>query len=268
MLRVSILVFLAISLIPISSVFAEGTITLNSDQDNIQSTDTILVYGTVTGVTNFIPVKLSVVSPDGEVVFSPEIQFDDNGEFKRLIHPPLPSFKVGTYTVVASHEDVDDSARIQFIVTGESLVKDPVIAAPGTGDRVIVAGLQISAEALEGSDTITITGSAVTRDTDITFSIHSPNGNLVSVEQITPNTNGQFTVVIKTGGPLWTEDGVYTVTANQGIASEFQDSVEVEIIGGKVIPEFGTIAAMILVISIISIIAISAKSRLSIMPRF
>jgi len=268
MLRISVLVLLAISFIPLSSAFAEGTIELNSDQDNIQSTDTILVYGTVTGVTNFIPVKLSVIAPDGEVIFAPEIQFDDNGDFKRLIHPPLPSFKIGTYTIVASHEDVDESASIQFMVKGKSLVKEPATAAPGTGDRIIADGLKISAEALEGSDTITITGMAVSRDTDITFSIHSPNGNLVSVEQITPNTNGQFTVEIKTGGPLWTEDGVYTVTANQGIASEFQDSIDVEIIGGKVIPEFGTIAAMILVVSIISIIAISAKSRLSIMPRF
>ncbi len=35
----------------------------------------------------------------------------------------------------------------------------------------------------------------------------------------------------------------------------------------QVVPEFGTIAAMILAVAIISIIAISAKSRLSIMPR-
>ena len=268
MLRISILVILTISLIPISSAFAEGTITLNSDQDNIQSNDTILVYGAVTGVSKFIPVKLSVISPDGEVVFSPEIQFDGNGEFKRLIHPPLPSYKIGTYSVVASHHDVDDSARIQFSVVGETLVKEPEVAAPGTGPQIIAEGLNITARALEGSDTITITGTVVTRDTDVTFEIHSPNGNLVTIEQISPKIDGTFTLEIKTGGPLWTEDGVYTVTAHQGIASEFEDSIEVEIIGGKVIPEFGTIAAMILVISIISIIAISAKSRLSIMPRF
>ncbi len=35
-----------------------------------------------------------------------------------------------------------------------------------------------------------------------------------------------------------------------------------------VVPEFGTIAAMILAVAIISIIAISAKSRLSIIPRY
>jgi predicted secreted protein with PEFG-CTERM motif len=40
-----------------------------------------------------------------------------------------------------------------------------------------------------------------------------------------------------------------------------------EIATKQVVPEFGTIAAMILAVAIISIIAISAKSRLSIMPR-
>ncbi|HJJ24420.1 MAG TPA: PEFG-CTERM sorting domain-containing protein, partial [Nitrosopumilus sp.] len=43
---------------------------------------------------------------------------------------------------------------------------------------------------------------------------------------------------------------------------------QIEIIGTFVIPEFGTIAAMILAVAIISIVAISAKSRLSIVPRF
>jgi len=268
MLRITVLALLVISFISISPAFAEGTMELNSDQDNILATDSILVYGTVTGVTDYIPVTLKVIAPDGELVFSPKVPIDDNGEFKRLIHPPLPSFKVGTYTIFASHDDIDDSARIEFTVTGMSLVKEPKVAAPGTGDRIIFPGLEISAIAIEGSNTITVTGTVISRDTDITFTINSPNGNLVSVEQISPNKNGQFTVEIKTGGPLWSEDGVYTVTANQGIASEFQDSIEVEIVEGKVIPEFGTIAAMILAVAIISIIAVSAKSRLSIMPRF
>ena len=41
----------------------------------------------------------------------------------------------------------------------------------------------------------------------------------------------------------------------------------IEIIGTFAIPEFGTIAVMILAVAIISIIAISTKSRLSIMPK-
>ena len=43
---------------------------------------------------------------------------------------------------------------------------------------------------------------------------------------------------------------------------------EIEIIGTFVVPEFGTIAVMILAVAIISIIAVSARSRLSIMPKY
>ena len=56
--------------------------------------------------------------------------------------------------------------------------------------------------------------------------------------------------------------------ADRTLAIEFPAGAEeVEIIGTFVVPEFGTIAMMILAIAIISIVAVSAKSRLSIMPR-
>ena len=41
----------------------------------------------------------------------------------------------------------------------------------------------------------------------------------------------------------------------------------IKIIGTHVVPEFGTIAMIVLAVAIVSIIAVSAKSRLSIMPR-
>ena len=42
---------------------------------------------------------------------------------------------------------------------------------------------------------------------------------------------------------------------------------KIVIIGTYVVPEFGTIAMIILAVAIVSIIAVSAKSRLSFMPR-
>ena len=132
----------------------------------------------------------------------------------------------------------------------------------------VIRGLSILANAMEGSDTIEITGETSKTSQDVTFSVTSPNGNLVSVDQISPDSNGNFALDIRVGGPLWSQDGAYIVTAQQGIDSMFTDSVEVEVADGLVVPEFGTIAAMILAVAIISIVAISAKSRLSIVPRY
>jgi predicted secreted protein with PEFG-CTERM motif len=41
-----------------------------------------------------------------------------------------------------------------------------------------------------------------------------------------------------------------------------------ETFNAQVVPEFGTIAAMILAVAIISIVAFSARSKLSIIPRY
>ena len=63
--------------------------------------------------------------------------------------------------------------------------------------------------------------------------------------------------------------GEITTSTDRTLTIEFSAGAEqIEIIGTFVVPEFGTIAAMILAVAIISIIAISAKSRLSIVPRY
>jgi len=67
---------------------------------------------------------------------------------------------------------------------------------------------------------------------------------------------------------LWKQDGFYTISAQQGTGSGYQDSVEVDIANGAVIPEFGAIAALVLAIAIVSIIAISAKTRLNVIPKY
>jgi predicted secreted protein with PEFG-CTERM motif len=60
-----------------------------------------------------------------------------------------------------------------------------------------------------------------------------------------------------------------TTSVDRTLTIEFFAGTEqIEIIGTFVIPEFGTIAAMILAVAIISIIAISAKSKLGMLSRY
>ena len=53
----------------------------------------------------------------------------------------------------------------------------------------------------------------------------------------------------------------------QGTNSMNKASVEVEVADGAVVPEFGTIASLVLVVAISSIIVLSAKGRLSFTQR-
>ena len=127
-------------------------------------------------------------------------------------------------------------------------------------------GLTLSAGGIEGSTTIDVSGTT-DRNGDITLKVTAPNGNIISVSQISPS-GGSFMTTIETGGALWSQDGMYTISAHQGAASNYQTSADVEIVDGHVIPEFGVIAAMILAVAIVSIIVVTAKTKLSIVPRY
>jgi len=127
-------------------------------------------------------------------------------------------------------------------------------------------GLTLSAGGIEGSTTIDISGTT-DRTGDITLKVTAPNGNIISVAQISPS-GGSFMTTIETGSAVWSQDGMYTISAQQGAASNYKTSAEVEIVDGHVIPEFGVIAAMILAVAIVSIIVVTAKTRLSLVPRY
>ena len=237
--------------------------------------------GTTTSNTPYV--SFVAVSPNGQNVVSvDQVTPDANGEFSTEFN--VSNWKQdGMYKITASHGtsllysitlnvEVTGGVTAETSTTESSIVTNQSnndLADVSTASTEETAGLSITANAMEGSDTIEITGITSKTNEDITLTVTSPNGNLVTVDQISPDTNGDFATDISVGGPLWSQDGAYTVTAQQGSGnSNFKDSVEVEVADGLVVPEFGTIAAMILAVAIISIIAISAKSRLSIVPRY
>ena len=232
--------------------------------------------------SNITDVTIRVISPNGSnVVGVDQVTPDSNGEFSTEFNVSnwkqdgLYEIKINqgtsSFYTFTLYVNVNSGMTAETSTGDSSIVKDTGVAPDTKFDYSDERGLWIEANAMEGSDTIEITGITSHPNNDVVFTVTAPNGNLVSVDQISPNANGDFATDISVGGPLWSQDGIYTVTAQQGDTqngSIFTDSVEVEIADGLVVPEFGTIAAMILAVAIISIIAISAKSRLSIVPRY
>ena len=243
-----------------------------------KGSNTITVTGkTISEVTD---VTFRVTSPSGNnVVDIDQVSPDDNGDF-------ITEFKIGPtwtedgfYTITAMqgiHQNSLYTLKVLVEVTNGMAERTSVtesnletgIFVPTQPNVAKDIGLEIYADAVLGSTTIEITGWTDRVSQDITLTITSPNGNVVSVDQVSAMLDGEFTSVITTGGPLWKQDGFYTVTAQQFDDPKYIASTEVDIKDGIVVPEFGTIAAMILAVAIISIIAISAKSRLSIIPRY
>jgi len=270
---------MALSLISMTSiqedVFAQTlgmSITATADQGS----DTITVTGTT--VSDLTDITFRVTSPSGNnVVAVGQVSPGDNGGFTATFKVGPTWNEDGLYAITAQQGDasiynltvlvqVTNGMAEETSATQSTLETGEIFSSITSVTKE--AGLEIYADAVIGSTTIEITGSTDRMGEGITLTVTAPNGNIVSVDQVSPGPDGQFFSVFVIGEPLWKQDGVYTVAAHQNDSSLYNDSVEVDIKDGAVIPEFGTIAAMILAVAIISIIAISAKSRLSIIPRY
>jgi len=258
-------VFAQSSGMSLTATAVEGSNTISiSGETASTSTDVTFTVRTPDGAN---VVGVDQVTPDADGIFGTEFNCS-NWKQDGLYTITAQQGESSLYTIALSVE-VNSGMTVETSIMDANFEGETEIIITGvTSEKTADVGLTITADAVEGSDTIGITGYTSKTNEDITFTVTSPNGNLVSINQLTPESSGDFATDITTGGPLWSQDGIYIVVAQQGSSSAFTDSVEVEILDGLVVPEFGTIAAMILAVAIISIVAISAKSRLSIVPRY
>ena len=187
----------------------------------------------------------------------------DDGTYTIKANQSISSSTGGTYVLFVN---VDVSGGTSDSSVSVSNIAVAAEEEAGSVEAVAAGGLTLTASGVEGSTTIDVSGTTDRYD-DITLKVTAPNGNVVAADQISPS-GGSFMTTVETGGALWSQDGMYTISAFQGAASNYQTSAEIEIADGHVIPEFGVIAAMILAVAIVSIIVVTAKTRLSIVPRY
>jgi predicted secreted protein with PEFG-CTERM motif len=273
---------MALSLISMTSIqqdaFAQSQgmmITATADKGS----DTITITGkTVSSLTD---ITFRVTSPSGNnVVAVDQISPDDEGNFVKEFKVGSTWTENGLYEITAMQGVGKNSLYTLNVLVGvangltertsvsESNLESGIFLQ-NTNNAATDVGIMLDAIIVEnGSTMFEVTGKTDRVSQDITLKVTAPNGNVVKVAQISPMLDGEFTATIKVGGSLWKQDGSYTVSVQQFDDPKYTASTEVEIKDGVVIPEFGTIAAMILAVAIISIIAVSAKSRLSIMPRY
>ena len=108
-----------------------------------------------------------------------------------------------------------------------------------------------------------ISATVNTNDNSVIINIHADDDGTLTISPSTSTQKGIFMVLVD-----GEESDDAEINGNTVIVPFNAGTEQIEIIGTFVIPEFGTIAAMILAVAIISIVAISAKSRLSIVPRY
>jgi predicted secreted protein with PEFG-CTERM motif len=276
-----------------TTVFGEnGSIVLNIDKSSYTDGEIISISGEIKNMTAGTQLSLIIQAPNGNLVALDQMTVSADKQFSTDIKLGGKLMKTeGVYTIKVQYGDESATTTFEFggvvnTVSNETensmaediIVDDIIVDEPVIVDSIVTAttitvqkstdlvgyeitngklinvipdtdakSLLIDIEALnDGSITLTIPRSvldATVNDKDDEFFVLI-DGEEVDFEEITTPTDRTLTIEF------------------------FAGSEQIEIIGTFVIPEFGTIAAMILAVAIISIIAISAKSRLSISSRY
>ncbi len=239
-----------------------------TDKTDYGHNDMIKVKGQVANVSGF-PITVTVVSPLNSLVTVDQLDLASDGSFETTLNTAGVMWKYdGTYTIKVNYGSPEKSNSAKVELTG-GVEWIPNYSTPTQPDKAC-GGNEISASGQ--CIPYSISGGMVTGATlnagdngSIIISINAEDDGTLTVTPSNEIAEGIFMVLID-GEEC--DDSECEIVGNK-VTIMFPAGAEtIEIVGTHVIPEFGTIAAMILAVAIISIIAISAKSRLSIIPRY
>ena len=224
--------------------------------------DMIMVKGQVANTASGFPVTITVVSPLNSVVTVDQITIAEDGSYKTSLNTAGAMWKYdGTYTIKVNYGSAEKSSSAQVELTG-GVAYEPSYETPSKcGSSQIAAGDQCVPYSISGG---IVTGAKInTNDNSIVIKIDAQDDGTLTVTPSKSTQDGIFMVLVD--GEEWDD---VEIDGNNVTVRFLAGAEMIEIIGTFVVPEFGTIAAMILAVAIISIIAVSARSRLSIMPKY
>ena len=254
----------------ITSAFA-APISIETDSDAYDHSSIITVTGQIANVDpNYLAVALKVLSPNGNIAGVAQPEVNSDGSFVGTFNTSGYAWKNnGTYQITATYLGIDAIISIE--------IKDTV----GTG--IIAETAAVSIAETEAASIYEFPVGQIAYD--ITCSATAPsfigNGDDSTLDiYIDATDDGVLTIALDESIIKPFDDGTFFVLVNN---EEVQDFVQegnkltipcnvgdekISIVGSWAIPEFGTIAVMILVVAIVSIIIVSAKTKLSLVPKY
>jgi predicted secreted protein with PEFG-CTERM motif len=258
--------------IGMTSAFGQSSVVVTTDKASYSGGETIEVTGQVSQLLGGYALSLTVIAPNGNIVTIDQLTVGADSKFSTTVAAGGSLMKSeGTYTIKVQYGDnKNNSAETTFefggsTTTPPSKVTDTHVSVEGSSDLIgytITGGKLISIVPDFDAKSLMITIES-TENGSLTLEI--PRSILDAV--LENGEDDDFIILIDYEEAIDYDET--TSPTHRTLTIEFPAGTEeIEIIGTFVVPEFGTIAAMILAVAIISIIAISAKSRLSIIPRY
>ena len=235
----------------------------------------IHVTGAVANLRGDAPVTITVISPQNNIVTVQQAEVSQDNTFEAMLNTAGSLWKQnGMYTIRAQYGPQEINDKVMVELTGE-VSQDA--SACATNELVVKGGSQVYCVPFE------ITGGAVsknsissktssltlmiTTESDGSVSLKIPR-NVIDAKQHGMEGDDADFIVLVDGEEADFEE-TDTTSDDRTLDITFPEgATQIEVIGTWAVPEFGTTAAIILAVAIVSIIAVSARTRLSILPRY
>lgn len=248
-------------------------VTLATDKEAYEDGETITVTGSVRERLSGYDVTLQVISANGNLVTAQQLPVSDDNTFGIDLAAGGPLWRsAGTYTIKVLYGTATRVAETTFEfggsedTTGGPKAKSFPVEGEDASVGYFIRGGKILSITPDIPAKSLIVEIETTGDGQVTFVLpRSIIDARLGPDGMSGEDDGFFVLV--DGAEADFEET--TTSEDRTIIVEFEDgTTQIEIIGTWVIPEFGTIAVIILAVAIVSIVAISARSRLSILPKY
>jgi len=254
-------------------------IVVSTDKASYSDGETVVVSGEVRDLLSGDQVSLRVIAANGNLVTIEQLEVGADKRFTvELAAGGVLWSSSGTYTVKVQYGGEQRSAETTFDFGGSTITgpgSDPsdtgtdrtyIIDVPDLGTFSVgysITGGSIKSITPDGEFSSLIVAIDATDDGEVTLTL--PREVIDARMNGCEGADGDFFVLVD--GEEVDFDETKTSQDRTLTIGFFAGSEEIEIVGTCAIPEFGAVAALILAVAIISIIAVSARSRLSIMPK-
>jgi predicted secreted protein with PEFG-CTERM motif len=242
-------------------------ITVTTDKESYADGETIIIFGETRDYISNTQVTITIINPIGNRVALDQVEVGTDKTYSTEITAGGSLWKAaGTYTVRVQYGGENRANETTFEFSGSTggpsgkMIKvqgtDFSVRYEITGGRVIGITADVEAKSLVIE---------IETTSDGMLTMHLPRALIDA--KITPTEDDNFFVLVDFEESDFSE--IETTSTERTLEIPFADgTTEIEIIGTFIVPEFGPIAALVLAVAIISIIAVSAKTRLRLMPKF
>jgi predicted secreted protein with PEFG-CTERM motif len=265
-------------------------ISIQTDSDLYDQGDTVVVTGLVKKIEEGIPITLRILDANSKLIQIDQFTPATDGSFSKTYVATGPLWKAeGNYTIIAQYGSAQ-KVNTSFLFTGgtgsseigkvEKKIFPIDLGEAGNFDvEYIIRGgtvknmevnvdglaLEITIDAIkDGSITVTLPRDLIDAKKPADLNADDIlSGKTVNLKDL---EDDEFFVLIG-GEETNFKETKSKISRTLSIGFTADDS-QIDIIGTYVAPEFGAIAALVLAVAIISIIAVSAKTRLRLMPKY